>query len=68
MKKLKDLVVKNITLVTKDETPAVEKAETKFSIFKTVWKAFTKNKISKIQREKLTKISKWYEKTLKKCL
>lgn len=65
MKKLKDLVVNNITLVSKEQTPAVEKAETKFSIFKTFAK---KNKLTKEQKEEIAKISKGYEKTLKKCL
>ena len=37
-KKIQDMVVSNITLVTSDETPAVEQATTKFSIFKTVKK------------------------------
>ena len=33
-RKIADVIVDKISLVTKDELPAVEKAETKYSIFK----------------------------------
>lgn len=66
MKKITELVVNSITLVTDSEKPAVKEATTKFSIFKTVWKAFMKPKITKKQKERLKKISENYKKTLKK--
>ena len=68
MKKLKDLIVGSITLVSSDKTPAVEKATTKYSIFKTFEKGFRKGKINKEQKEKLLKIAEWFKKTLKKWL
>jgi len=66
-KSIKDMVVWNITLVTSNETPAVEKATTKFSIFKTVAKMCWKETITKTQKEELKKIATNLEKTLKKC-
>lgn len=53
MKKITDLVVNAITLVPSEETPAVEKAETKFSIFKTL----KKSKLTKAQKEAFKKIA-----------
>ena len=59
---IKDLKVSAITLVTKDQKPAVEKAETWFSIFKIFNK---KNIISKTQENKLDRIIAKLDKTLK---
>jgi hypothetical protein len=51
---IKDVIVNNISLVSKGKKPAVPKAETSFSIFKTAKKSI----ITKEQKEKLEKISK----------
>jgi len=59
---IKDLKVSAVTLVTKNEKPAVEKAETGFSIFKIFNK---KNLISKTQKSKLDNIISKLDKTLK---
>lgn len=54
MKILKDLKVKTISLITKNENPAVPKAENEFAIFK----MFKKEKISDEQKEKIENIQK----------
>lgn len=55
---LKDVFVNGISLVSKNETPAVEQAESKFALFKTVKKDY-KEDLKKI-RSNLNK-SKWGE-------
>jgi len=54
---IKDVIVNRISLVSKGKRPAVARAETSFSIFKTA-----KQKITTSQLEKLETISKAYEK------
>lgn len=54
---IKDVIVNRISLVSKWKRPAVAKAETSFSIFKTA-----KTKLSQEQIAKLEDISKAYEK------
>ncbi len=58
-KKLTDLEVNTISLVSSNETPAVPKATTKFSIFK----MFSKKKkgFSDVQKSKLESIKKEYK-------
>jgi len=56
---IKDVIVDKISLITKGKRPAVEKAETKFSIFKMA------KVINKEQNTKLDKIIKGYDETLK---
>lgn len=60
---ISNVIVDKISLVKKWENPAVEKAETKFSIFKT----FKKTKINKTAIEKIEKIKEKYQK-IKKTL
>ena len=45
---IKNVFVYGISLVTKDNTPAVEQAENKFALFKTVKKNKNKEKLNKI--------------------
>jgi len=45
---IKNVFVDGISLVTKDNTPAVEQAENKFALFKTVKKNKNKEKLNKI--------------------
>lgn len=47
MRNIKDVIVNRISLVSKKHRPAVEKAETRFSIFKI--KKVNKKQISKIE-------------------
>lgn len=54
---IKDVIVNRISLVSKGKKPAVPKAETSFSIFKTA----SKTLLSKENLEKLEKISNNYE-------
>lgn len=59
---IKDVIVDRISLVSKGKRPAVARAETSFSIFKTSNKViFTPE-----QKEKLEKISKNYDEMIKK--
>jgi len=60
---IQDVTVDKISLVSKDQKPAVEKAETRFALFKTkksfVQKAtelYNRLTLSKTDREKLDKI------------
>ena len=43
-----NVFVDGISLVSKDNTPAVEQAENKFALFKTVKKYKSKDKLNKI--------------------
>ena len=43
-----NVFVDGISLVSKDNTPAVEQAENKFALFKTVKKDIDKDKLDKI--------------------
>ena len=45
---IKNVFVDGISLVTKDNTPAVEQAENKIALFKTVKKNKNKEKLNKI--------------------
>lgn len=60
---IKDVIVNRISLVSKGKRPAVARAETSFSIFKTV----SKQILSKENIEKLEKISQWYDELKKKA-
>lgn len=51
---IKNVFVDGISLVSKNNTPAVEQAENKFALFKTVKKDFKKEKL-----EKILSILKW---------
>lgn len=57
---LKNVTVNKVSLVTKDERPAVEKAETKFSLFKT-FNVFKKNndndRLESIKKTLLKKVN-----------
>lgn len=66
MYKLKDLCVSFISLVTSDKKPAVEKAETKFAIFKTVESIEEKEVITKAQIERLELLSQKIKKDIEK--
>lgn len=58
---IKDVIVNRISLVSKGKRPAVPKAETSFSIFKTA----SKTLLSKENLEKLEKISNDYNGIIK---
>ena len=45
---IKNVFVDGISLVTKDNTPAVEQAENKFALFKTVKKNKNQERLNKI--------------------
>jgi len=45
---IKNVFVDGISLVTKDNTPAVEQAENKFALFKTVKKNKDQERLNKI--------------------
>lgn len=45
---IKNVFVDGISLVSKNNTPAVEQAENKFALFKTVKKDLKKEKLEKI--------------------
>lgn len=45
---IKNVFVDGISLVSKNNTPAVEQAENKFALFKTVKKDLNKQKLEKI--------------------
>ena len=60
---IKDVIVDRISLVSKDNTPAVPKAESKFSIFKMVWVFNGDSKLKKDIENKIDetirKLKKW---------
>lgn len=48
---IKDVIVERISLVSKWEKPAVEKAESQFSIFKMVWIFDNQEKAKDIEKK-----------------
>ena len=61
---IKDVVVNTISLVTKNNRPAVKKAETSFAIFKTAKETLSDDQINRL--DNIQKVFDWISKDIEK--